>query len=321
MALRRFDVGQGALVWFFAASVVLSSACSSDTDVSFDPPPTSTSGGDHSNGGTKLTSSGTNSGATDSGGSSAVAGGSTNAGTGNTTGGAQSQGGTNTDAGSSSGGTAGASTAGAGGKGSAGAGGKGGAGGMAGAGGKGGTGGAGAGGGGGAGAGGTSGAGGSGGSGGNSDCTPATFGGHSYYFCGKVDSATAAFTKCQGLGMSMVSVESKEENAFVLGKQLGSSWLGGTDQLVESEWRWTSSGALFWNGAAKGTQPNDGKIDGVYANFIVGQPNNTGDNVPENCLVITASGWNDLACGLPDFRATCEGVGPVIGPGPVLPNL
>ena len=334
MALRGFDVGQGALAWSFAASLVLSSACSNDSEVSFDPLPT-TSGGDSSSGGSKLTSSGSGSGAADGGGAAAVAGrSSSQAGTGNSVGGAQNQGGTDNGAGSDAGGTAGASNmAGTGGKGgtagTAGAAGAAGAGGMAGAGGKGGgmagaggkggvggAGGAGGGGAGGAGAGGTSGAAGSGGTGGNGDCTVATFGGHSYYFCGKVDSATAAYTKCQGLGMSMVSVESKEENAFVVGKQLSSSWLGGTDQLVESEWRWTSSGALFWNGAPKGTLPTDGKLDGVFANFIVGQPNNTGDNVPENCLVITASGWNDLACGLADFRATCEGVGPIIGPGP-----
>ena len=313
MALRRFNVGQGALVWSFATSLVLSSACSSDSGVSFDPPPTGV-GGDSPSGGSKLTGgSGSNSGASDSGGSNAVAGSSSEAG--HSMGGTASEGGKANDAGSNAGGTAGANSM-------AGAGGKGGTSGMAGAGGKGGTagaggkGGAGAGGGG---AGGASGAGGGGGTGGNGDCTLATFAGHSYAFCGKVDSATAAFTKCQGLGMSMVSVESKEENAFIVGKQLGSSWLGGTDQLVESEWRWTSSGALFWNGAPKGTLPTDGKIDGVYSNFIAGQPNNTGDNVPENCSVITASGWNDLACGLPDFRATCEGAGPIIGPGPVLP--
>jgi hypothetical protein len=37
------------------------------------------------------------------------------------------------------------------------------------------------------------------------------------------------------------------------------------------------------------------KIPGVYENFLEGQPNdNNADGSRENCIVLTANGWNDL---------------------------
>jgi hypothetical protein len=73
---------------------------------------------------------------------------------------------------------------------------------------------------------------------------------------------------------------------------------------------------VFWNGGPKGTV-TDGTVDGVYSNFVVGQPNNNNvDGFPENCVAASATGWNDLYCNLTGVRAACEGTGPVI-----LPNL
>jgi hypothetical protein len=141
---------------------------------------------------------------------------------------------------------------------------------------------------------------------GDGDCVAANFGGHGYYFCGVVDSAAAAFAKCQALDMSMLSVESMAENTFALGKQKSNSWLGGTDTLEEGEWRWTSTGAVFWDGGPKGTA-SEGPIDDVYDDFLVGQPNDKGaDGTHENCLAISASGWIDVGCTLSTLRAACE---------------
>lgn len=331
MALPRFGVGQGApslatvlgktTAWFVAGSLVMASACSSDSSVDFDPTSPS-GGGDTSSGGTKPSSSGSGSGATQSGGSSNANAGETqggSAGSNATAGknsGGKSQGGNvgtsgsagTTSDGGKAGSSNGGSNAGSGNGGKAGNGGTANNGGSAGASGNAGT----------AGVGGTAGNGGNagaGGSGGNGDCVAAAFGGHAYYFCGVVESAPAAYAKCQSLNMKMVEIESLAEQTFVVGKMKGQSWLGGTDELKEGEWRWASSGQVFWDGGPRVSVGPDGRVDGVYSNFIVGQPNNNNvDGFPENCLAINANGWNDLYCDLPDVRAACEGTGPVIQP-------
>jgi hypothetical protein len=308
MPSRCFGVGQGApslatvlgktTAWFVAGSLVMASACSSDSNVDFTP--TSPSGaGDASGGGTKPSGSGSGSGAAQSGGSNGASGeaqgGTSNSAGSNATagknsggnsqggnGGTSNNGGTTSEGGSANGGNAGN-----------GSGGK-------------------------AGSGGSANGGNAGGGGGNSDCVLATFGGHSYYFCGVVDSAPAAYAKCQSLGMKMVEIESLAEHTFVLGKQKGQSWLGGTDELKEGEWRWASTTQVFWDGGPSvDFGGKDGRVDGVYSNFIVGQPNDTNvDGFHENCLAINANGWNDLYCNLTGVRAACEAAGPVILPKP-----
>jgi hypothetical protein len=106
--------------------------------------------------------------------------------------------------------------------------------------------------------------------------------------------------------MTMLSIESLAENTFVRSKQQGSSWLGGTDALEESEWRWTSTGSVFWDGGPKGTEI-EGPVDGAYNDFLAGQPNDNGANeTHENCLAISASGWNDVGCTISTLRAACE---------------
>jgi hypothetical protein len=260
MASCRFGVGQGAIAWFVMGSLLLASACSSDSNVLFDDAPPSSSGGNASSGG-----SGSGSGAAASGGSGAESG----SGQGGQAGGAagSSTAGTASGAGSDNGGS---NTGGVAGKGGSNNGGRS-----------------------------TGGNSGSAGAAGSDECTAASFGQHTYYFCGLVDSAPLAAAKCQSLGMSMLSIESELENAFVLGKQKGSSWLGGTDELSEGHWIWASSGVMFWDEGQA--------IPNVYENFQPQQPNDNGaDGAHENCLVLTADGWNDVLCSLDGFRAACE---------------
>lgn len=269
------------MAWLIAGSLLLANACSGDSSVSFDDTSSANGGGGASGGGSKTTSGGSAAGAEPSAGASAQSG---SAGKGN---------GGNTSAGSNAAGTASTAGTGAGGKGNSGSsnGGSAGKGGMTGNAGKGG--------------GGVAGMSGNAGSGGADECTTASYGNHDYSFCGIVDSAVLAAAKCQSLGMGMVSIESQEENAFVLGKQQGSSWLGGTDQLAEGTWLWASTGTVFWAG---GSPESGGKaVDGVYQNFIALQPNDNGaDGAHENCIVLTASGWNDILCTIAGFRAACE---------------
>ena len=339
MVVGWFGVGKGALACFFVGSLLLANACSADGEVSFDPPPDVNGG----SGGGRLSNSHGGGGGVSSAGSDSALGGFAQGGhragsdagdsgaagsavAGNSSGGHAGMGGVAGTAGSASGagGKAGngGSNAGNGGSnvGNGGMAGKGGSnagnGGMAGNGGSNaGNGGMAGNGGSNAGNGGMAGMSGSGG-GGNGDCVAATFGGHGYYFCGVVDSAAAAFTKCQALGMSLLSVESKAENTFALGKQKNNSWLGGTDALEEGEWQWTSTGVVFWDGGPKGTEI-EGPIDGVFSDFLVGQPNDDGaDETHENCLAISASGWIDVDCTLSTLRAACESTDPSVPPNP-----
>ncbi|RYZ01961.1 MAG: C-type lectin domain-containing protein [Myxococcales bacterium] len=268
------------------AALLLASACSSDSSVSFDSTPDLPSAGGF---GGSNAAAGRNSGSSGSdsiGGTEAAAGTAASEEGGSSLGGSAGSGSAGADEGSAGdmtggmgGNLAGGGSAGA----SAGAGGsKGGEAGSAGTGG--------------------SAEGGSGGSGGSTSCTNGLFNGHSYAFCGVVDSAMLAFAKCESLNMSVVSIESRAENLYVQGKQT-STWLGGSDEANEGAWRWASSNVLFWK---------EKPVLGVFSDFIDGQPSNKdNEGKPENCLVLTASGWNDVGCDLGGFPVTCESVGPL----------
>lgn len=307
MAMRRDRVRQGKSYGALFGAFLLASACSSDSTVSFSPTP-DLSGGDGSFSGTGSTA-GTRSDEEGAGARAAAGEGPDEGGThsgGTSAGGADGAGGSS--AGTVSGGSAGQETAGSGGSGALGgvSGGSGAGGGVSGSS----SGGTSAG----AGAGGTAGSVGSGGSGGSSDgpCTPGVFGLHTYAFCGVVENAAAAQAKCESLGLAVVSIESKVENDYVQGKQ-GSTWLDGTDEAEEGQWRWAATGVVFWR---------DKPLPGVYSNFTDGQPNNKDNQgYPENCLVLTKSGWNDVGCELAEFRATCESVGPSGPVGPFPPGF
>lgn len=300
MAVRSIGVGQGKTFVALLGALLVGSACSSDSSVSFDPDPdlsgagkagSHSSAGTGSSAGSRHSSAGTSSSAgtgSDEGGSES--GGSDSSGAAGTeSGGSGSEGGFGgTSAGSATGGTgtAGEAMGGRGGgtSGSGGSSSDAGSGGMAGTAGR-------------------SGEGGTGGSG-SGPCTTAYYGGRSYAFCGAVDSAAAAFAKCESLNMGVVAIESKAENTYVQSKQ-STTWLGGTDEGKEGEWRWASTKVLFWN---------EKPVQGVYSNFIDGQPSNKDDaGEPENCLLLSASGWNDVGCALGGFNVTCESSG-FVGP-------
>jgi hypothetical protein len=139
-------------------------------------------------------------------------------------------------------------------------------------------------------------------------CTGASYDGHSYAFCGTVESAPAAVTKCQSMGLGMVMIQSPGENVFVTSKIKGSSWIGASDQAQEKNWVWYATGEVFWS---------SGPVDGKYQNWQEGQPNDSGPmGADENCAVMIGSvadkgKWNDLGCNFAGYRAACETLDPI----------
>lgn len=92
----------------------------------------------------------------------------------------------------------------------------------------------------------------------------------------------------------LATITSQEENDFVFGLLTATSWLGGSDDAVEGEWRWVEgpeAGQQFWQGLAAG-----GPVDGAYTNWQPGEPNQFFGAVrPENFAHMRANGrWNDL---------------------------
>lgn len=336
MSARRLHVGKGTIAALFATSLLVGNGCSGDGgEVNFDPIGGATNASGSTSGGSKA-SAGTSAGGSSalagssSGGTTSQAGSTANAGTGGNSeagsgtagtgtggtdvgeGGTAGEGGSENTSGTSGGGVAGGGAGGAGaGGGGAGGGGAGGAG---------------------AGGGGTS----AGGSGGAPTCTPKTevcdgvdndcdkvadqgqtcadgctgytYGSHSYAACGLVASAAASLTKCQSMGLGLLTIQSQGENDYVTSKLKGSSWLGASDLAEEDRWVWYHDGAVFWN---------DGKVDGQYQNWLAPSPNNNGPmGAQEDCAVILTSAaskglWNDLGCDFAGYRAACESVDPL----------
>lgn len=92
----------------------------------------------------------------------------------------------------------------------------------------------------------------------------------------------------------LATITSQEENDAVFGLLTATSWLGGSDNEVEGEWRWVEgpeAGEQFWQGLAGGTA-----VNGAYTNWAPGEPNQFfGPGNPENYAHLRADGlWNDL---------------------------
>jgi hypothetical protein len=121
--------------------------------------------------------------------------------------------------------------------------------------------------------------------------------GHCYFLTTSAQSFTAAQATCaaRGSGWALASLETAAENSF-LTPLVGTTeyWLSGTD-AIEGTFVW-GSGGTFWTGGPTGAPPS-----GAYANFVSGEPNDSGD-----CLRIIAGGqWRDVSCTA-SYRAVCE---------------
>jgi len=99
--------------------------------------------------------------------------------------------------------------------------------------------------------------------------------GHYYKLYNTLSTWANAKTSAQGVGGYLACVTSSTENAWLVSNSLtvNTPWIGGTDEVTENIWAWTSGET--WS----------------YTNWNAGEPNNSGN---EDYLTIgTTGGWND----------------------------
>lgn len=122
--------------------------------------------------------------------------------------------------------------------------------------------------------------------------------GHCYFLTTTTQTYSSATATCtaRGAGWKVAAIETAAENSFV-SSLAGTTeyWLGGGDVATEGSFVW-AGGATFWTGGLNGSAPA-----GAYANFVSGEPNDSGD-----CLRIVSGGqWRDVSC-TSSYRAVCE---------------
>jgi hypothetical protein len=105
-----------------------------------------------------------------------------------------------------------------------------------------------------------------------------------------------AEASCQSQGMTLVRIDSQEENDFVFAATAslrslapgGYVLIGATDLPVEGEWRWRD-GTQFWQGDASGAA-----VDGHYENWGETSPTTNG---VRGCAGMVGDGtWQDRSC-------------------------
>jgi hypothetical protein len=130
-------------------------------------------------------------------------------------------------------------------------------------------------------------------------CIGAAYNGVGYMFCfGNQERIwNDASTECKNHNMHLVRVDDAAQNSFIRKTALSvgysdTIWLGGSDSAHDGMWMWMD-GTQFWQGGVNGHT-----VDGLYAGWDVGQPNNaTG---AEDCAAMWTNieGWHDATCGL-----------------------
>jgi hypothetical protein len=94
----------------------------------------------------------------------------------------------------------------------------------------------------------------------------------------------------------LATITTPEENDYISARLTDNGWIAASDVADEGDWKWIDGpeeGVSFWLGADNGST-----VNGQYANWNDGEPNNSGEN--EHCAEFIAGvgeKWNDLPCG------------------------
>jgi hypothetical protein len=134
---------------------------------------------------------------------------------------------------------------------------------------------------------------------------------HGYMLCSGVTRDYAhAQEACQGQGMRLAWLESRDENAAVSAKVAaiepsGDVWIGANDIADEGVWSWDGpGGSLFWGGNEYGNPVGD-----AFTAWSEASPNNSEQGNPqgEDCAVLVASkaNWADRSCSV-KYAYLCE---------------
>jgi hypothetical protein len=145
------------------------------------------------------------------------------------------------------------------------------------------------------------------------DCTMVALDKSGYYICDSDHTWADAKAHCDDSGETyLASVDSQEEDNFLLGKLADKTWIGGNDLREEGEFRW-QNGDVFWRGGAAlsggggpgpgpgggGEWEGGGPVDNAYANFLSYEPNDQGLNAnPGDCVMLwpQEAAWADANC-------------------------
>jgi hypothetical protein len=146
-------------------------------------------------------------------------------------------------------------------------------------------------------------------------CEGFTLEDHGYMFCGQAVTRAAAIEACADEQMKLVWLETPEENLAIVSSIVTLDvvpangevliQLGANDSDDEDEWFWVPSGPAtggfqFWEGNSE-EDANAGPVDGAYANWADGEPNDTDG---EDCAFFSLRGsdfrdpgeWDDRQC-------------------------
>lgn len=102
----------------------------------------------------------------------------------------------------------------------------------------------------------------------------------------------------QGMQGYLVTITSAAENAFVSAKLKGQGWIGASDQETEGVWKWVTgpeAGLHFSDQYVTGfcQATTAWGINGNYANWYQGEPNNCGDGGEDYAHFYPGGVWND----------------------------
>jgi hypothetical protein len=133
-----------------------------------------------------------------------------------------------------------------------------------------------------------------------SDSTLGTFDGVKYYFCENERTFDDARQRCQSVGADLVTIESAQEDDWLMNFIDEQAWIGASDQAVDGDWKWLWNDQLFWsNGAA---------VSNAYTHWEVGYPWGSSHDCASKDPYWAPSGiggWENYSC---DFKMAyiCE---------------